>query len=83
MIKIQNELGLHIRPAAAIVKLVQSGKSEVFFTYKRERVSAKSIMSILMLAAKKNAEIEVSVQGPDAKEMMKKLVQAFKKNFGE
>ncbi len=82
-VKINNDLGLHIRPAAAIVKLVQSGKSDVYFTYKRERVNAKSIMSILMLAAKKNAEIEITVQGPDAKDIMKKLLSAFKKNFGE
>lgn len=80
---VKNELGLHIRPAAAIVKLVQKTKSRVYFSHKKETINAKSIMSILMLAAKKNASITITVDGKDAKIIMDKLIKYFDKGFGE
>lgn len=82
-IKVKNDLGLHIRPAAAIVKILQSTKSNVFFTYKKDTINAKSIMSILMLAAKKNSEITITIEGKDAEDIMKKLFEAFEVKFGE
>lgn len=82
-IQVKNSLGLHTRPATAIVKLLQNCKSEVFFTLKKERVNAKSILSLLMLAARKNARITIEIQGDDADSIMDKLVDAFDNHFGE
>jgi len=82
-VKVKNDLGLHIRPAAAIVKLLQLSKSKVFFTYKKETINAKSIMSILMLAAKKNSTISITIDGKDAQLLMTKLVVCFESSFGE
>ncbi len=82
-IKVKNSLGLHTRPAASIVKILQPRKSAVFFTHKNETINARSIMSILMLAAKKNAVIEVTIDGEDAELTMQHLIQAFEMEFGE
>lgn len=82
-VKVKNSLGLHTRPAAAIVKLLQPRKSSVHFTYKDETINARSIMSILMLAAKKNALIVVTVEGEDAAQTMDHLLLAFEQEFGE
>lgn len=82
-VRVKNALGLHTRPATQIVKLLQNCKSDVSFQYKRESVNAKSILSILMLAAKKNTQLVVTVEGEDADEIMKKLVSAFDTGFGE
>ena len=82
-IKVKNKMGLHIRPAAKIVKILQKTKCRVFFTYKNETINAKSIMSILMLAVKKNASITVTIEGDNALEIMKKLSKNFEKGFGE
>ncbi|MBX9744692.1 MAG: HPr family phosphocarrier protein [Chlamydiales bacterium] len=82
-VKVKNALGLHTRPAAAIVKLLQLKKSSVQFTYKDETINARSIMSILMLAAKKNSLITVTVEGEDAEVTMANLVRAFDEEFGE
>lgn len=82
-IKVKNSLGLHTRPAASIVKLLQPRKSSVFFTHKNETINARSIMSILMLAAKKNAVIEVTIEGEDAELTMQHLQAAFDMEFGE
>lgn len=82
-VKVKNSLGLHTRPAATIVKILQPRKSAVYFTYKSETINARSIMSILMLAAKKNAQIIITVEGEDAKDTMDHLILAFEREFGE
>lgn len=82
-VKVKNALGLHTRPAAAIVKLLQPRKSSVSFIYKSETINARSIMSILMLAAQKNTQIEIVVEGEDAELTMTQLVAAFEQEFGE
>lgn len=76
-------MGLHTRPATAIVKLLQNCKSEVLFTYKKETINAKSILSILMLAAKKNSTITITIDGEDAEDTMQKLLTAFGNQFEE
>lgn len=82
-VRIKNALGLHARPATVIAKLLQGTFSSVSFTYRNETINAKSIMSILMLAATKNSLITVVVEGEDAGETMEKIVNAFENKFGE
>lgn len=82
-VQVKNRLGLHTRPATTIVKLLQNCKSDVYFIHKQERVNAKSILSLLMLAARKNAKITIEVNGEDAILTMEKLVEAFEKQFWE
>lgn len=82
-VRVKNELGLHTRPATQIVKLLQDSKSEIFFTHKKERINAKSILSILMLAAQKNALITIEVRGEDAQATMDRLIETFDNGFGE
>lgn len=82
-VQIKNTMGLHTRPATTIVKLLQGCKSDVTFTYKKETINAKSILSILMLAARKNTKISIVVEGVDAQEVMHKLVDGFNNHFGE
>lgn len=82
-VRVKNELGLHTRPATLIVKLLQDVKSEVLFTYKKETINAKSILSILILAAPKNACITIEVKGIDAQTTMDRLIESFENGFGE
>jgi phosphocarrier protein HPr len=82
-VKVKNKLGLHVRPASSIVKLLQDSRSRVTLTYKGESVNAHSIMSIMMLAAPKNACLKISAEGDDADETVEKLEKAFEKEFGE
>lgn len=82
-VQVKNRMGLHTRPATMIVKLLQNCKSDVYFTHKRETVNAKSILSILMLAARRNSRITIMVDGEDANLTMEKLVEAFENQFGE
>lgn len=82
-LKIKNTLGLHARPATCIVQLLKGTRSSVSFTYKKETINARSIMSILMLAVPKNSQLTVTVEGEDAETIMEKLQKAFESRFGE
>lgn len=81
--QIVNPMGLHTRPATEIVKLLQKFKSQVYFTYKKETINARSILGILMLAAGENSKIMVTVEGEDAEVTLKSLENAFAIGFGE
>jgi len=82
-VKVKNEMGLHTRPATSIVKMLQNCKSNVFFTHQRETINAKSILSILMLAAKQNTKLTITVEGDDATEVMDGLEKLFDNGFEE
>lgn len=82
-LQLKNDLGLHVRPATVIVKLLSTVQSQVTFTYKKQRVNAKSILGILMLAAEKNAKIRITIEGEDAEETMNRLQHAFETHFDE
>jgi len=82
-VQVKNSMGLHTRPATAIVKLLQNCKCDVHFTHKRDTINAKSLLSILMLAAAKNSKITITADGDDASLTMGKLISAFENGFGE
>jgi phosphocarrier protein HPr len=82
-LRVKNALGLHTRPATQIVKMLQNCKSDVTFQHKKESINAKSILSILMLAARRNSQITITVEGDDAETVMNKLSIAFETGFGE
>lgn len=82
-VKIKNALGLHTRPATHIVQMLQRCNSDVRFVYKKDSINAKSILSILTLAAKKGTQLTVVVDGEDAEDVMQRLSLAFETGFGE
>ena len=82
-LKLTTSQGLHARPAAYIVKLLRSSQSEVTFTYKLQTVDARSVLHLLMLGAPHNAHITVTACGPDARETLDTLEQAFAQKFGD
>lgn len=82
-VRVKNLLGLHTRPATAIVKMLQNCKCQVSFIHKKDTINAKSILSILMLAAKRNSQITITAEGEDAEDVVEKLADAFENRFGE
>lgn len=80
---VKNELGLHARPAAFIARLLEKTSSKVLFTLESKTVDAKQILNLLLLGAKKMAEITIDVEGVDAFAIFEKLKSAFETQFGE
>ena len=82
-IVIKNELGLHARPAAMLVKLSTSFDSEVELEVNGIKVNAKSIMGVLMLGANQGTEVIIRTNGDDEEQALKEIKQLFEDGFGE
>jgi phosphocarrier protein len=82
-IRVINQLGLHARPAAQLVKTTSRFKSEVFITRDDLTVNAKSIMGVMMLAAELGAVLKFKVDGVDEQEAMEAIESVFHSKFGE
>ncbi len=80
---IQNQLGLHARAAAELVKVTSEFRSEITLNKDGLQVNGKSIMGIMMLAASKGTQVTVTVEGPDAVECMAAVEKIFNEKFGE
>ncbi len=70
---VENQSGLHARPAAGFVRTANKYESEVTVIKDDQEVNGKSIMGILMLAAEKGAKITLLVEGEDAEKAMEEL----------
>jgi len=80
---IVNRLGLHARAAAKLVKLASGFQSRVLIVARQKTADAKSIFSVLLLAATQNTEIEVTAEGPDEEAAISALCQLIADKFGE
>ena len=82
-VTIENELGLHARPALLLVQTASKFKSEISFLKDGARVNAKSILGVMTLAAKKGSKIIIEAEGEDASKALKALAAHFEDKFGE
>lgn len=80
---IGNKLGLHARPAALLVQTVNRFHSEVTIQKGKQKVNAKSIMGVMMLAAGVGSHVEIRASGPDARKVMMEIAKLFESKFGE
>jgi phosphocarrier protein HPr len=82
-ITIINKLGLHARAAAKLVQTASGYESEVYLIHNGRKVSGKSIMGIMMLAASKGTTIEIVTSGADEEEAMAEVETLVADRFGE
>jgi phosphocarrier protein HPr len=84
-ILIVNRLGLHARAAARLVRTASAYRSSV----RLERADgsavadAKSILSVLLLAAARGTELRLTVKGTDEEEALNAVCALVESGFGE
>lgn len=78
---IKDEIGIHARPAGNIVKLLKDTKSNVTIECKGKSVDAKKIFGLLSLAAKKNDEIKIKIDGEDEEKVKTELYKYLTENL--
>jgi len=81
--KIANQQGLHARPAAQIVKLASTFRSEIEVVKDGFAVNGKSIMGVMMLAAECGSAIMIRADGPDELQAVDALADLVAQGFGE
>lgn len=84
-VKVVNQLGLHARAAAQLVRLASKFKSRIILKRIDNAViaDAKSILSVLTLAASKNTHLELEIEGEDEHAALQAIEDIFVKGFGE
>ncbi len=82
-ITIINKLGLHARAASKLVNCASRFESEVHLSKKDNRVNAKSIMGVMMLAASKGVELELEIDGADEQACRDAIIGLIGDRFGE
>lgn len=82
-VQVTNSLGLHIRPASLLAKLLQNYTSSVFISFNGQTVDARSVMSLLVLSIKQDSTIDLIIEGIDAEETLEVLKDAFENQFEE
>ncbi len=82
-IVISNKLGLHARAAAKLTQVAGRFQSEVYIARGDQRVNAKSIMGVMMLAAGLGITVTVDAEGEDAHEALEAIQRLFENKFGE
>ncbi len=80
---INNEMGLHARPAAILAKEASKYKSNIKLVMDDTEVDAKSILDILTLAVSKGKSIKLIAIGEDAKEAVENIQKIIEQGFGE
>jgi len=80
---IKNKAGLHTRPAASVVKLASRFKSDFYIEMQGVEINAKSIIGVMSLAAPKGTRLILKLDGEDAVEAARQLVEFFEQGFGE
>ncbi|WP_245809225.1 HPr family phosphocarrier protein [Desulfamplus magnetovallimortis] len=80
---IENELGLHARPAAMIARIVRNAEDAVWLVYKNHRADASSVIDILTLNAEKGCRMTVEIESEKDVSVLDELVEFFESGFGE
>ncbi|MEE9421696.1 MAG: HPr family phosphocarrier protein [Gammaproteobacteria bacterium] len=80
---IVNKLGLHARAAAKFVTLASSFESDIQLAKNSQQVNGKSIMGVMMLAASKDTELELTADGSDETTAIIKISELIADRFGE
>ena len=82
-ITVVNKKGMHARPAALFVSLVEKFDVTVTLTKGPEVINGKSIMGILMLGAVEGTVLKITVEGSQAPEAMAEFEKFFNKQEEE
>lgn len=82
-VTIINKLGLHARAAAKLVNTVAGFSSKVMIGNPANMIDAKSIMSVMMLAASQHSMLNIEVTGKDEEQAMEAIYALVNDRFGE
>jgi phosphocarrier protein len=83
IIVVSNKTGLHARPAATLVQNLSKFQSKVKVLKADFEFDARSIMSVMALAAACGSELKFIAEGPDEKEVIEAIENLFTSKFGE
>ncbi|MGD0143765.1 MAG: HPr family phosphocarrier protein [Rhizomicrobium sp.] len=82
-VRIINKKGLHARASAKLVEAAARFQCQILVVKDGQKVDARSIMGLMMLAASMGSEVEIEADGIDADEAMVAILALVEAKFGE
>ncbi len=82
-VTVNNETGVHARPAAVFVKMANRFPCEIFVEKDEQRINGKSIMGLMMLALTRDSRITVIAEGEKEAEAVEALCRLVENSFTE
>ena len=81
--EIINDLGLHARAAAKLVRCAGGFSAKIELSKDGQRADAESIMGVLLLCGEKGAMLTVRAEGEDAEAAVDAIGELIASRFGE
>ena len=82
-VMVQNQVGLHARPATFFIQNANEFKSTVWVEKEERRVNSKSLLGVLSLGIVGGTTIRIIADGPDEEEAVESLVKLVQSGFTE
>jgi len=80
---ITNELGLHFRAAAMVVRVSSDFHCTIVISNGQTQADASSMLDLMTLAASRGTCLKIHAAGPDAEEAIAALGALIARNFAE
>ena len=80
---VNNQVGLHARPATFFIQKANEFKSSIWVEKDERKVNAKSLLGVLSLGIVGGTTIRIIADGADEKEAVESLVELVESGFAE
>ena len=80
---INNQVGLHARPATFFIQKANEFKSSIWIEKDDRRVNAKSLLGVLSLGIVKGTAVNLIADGPDEETAIATLAELIASDFTE
>ena len=80
---VQNQVGLHARPATFFIQKANEYKSSIWVEKEERRVNAKSLLGVLSLGIVGGTNIRIIADGTDEEQAVESLVELVQSGFTE
>ena len=80
---VQNEVGLHARPATFFIQKANEFKSFITIARDERKVNAKSLLGVLSLGITRGTAVLLTADGPDENEALDELEALIMSNFAD
>ena len=82
-VMVQNQVGLHARPATFFIQKANEFKSSIWVEKEERRVNAKSLLGVLSLGIVGGTTIRIIADGTDEKDAVDALVELISSDFAD
>ena len=82
-VTVQNQVGLHARPATFFIQKANEFKASIWVEKEERRVNAKSLLGVLSLGIVGGANIKIIGDGPEEEAAVEALVKLVQSGFAE